>query len=468
MTDAVRVRFAPSPTGPLHLGGARVALFNYLFARRHGGRFILRVEDTDAARSSREFETELVEALKWLGLLWDEGPDIGGPFGPYRQSERRGLYRRATERLVVDGHAYPCFCTEERLEALKARQVAAKLPPRYDGLCRELTLDERRARVAAGEPHVIRFATPRFGEVALDDLIRGRVPVALRNLDDFVIVRSSGDPVFILAGAVDDAAMKVTHALRGEDHLTNTHRQLLLFQALGVEPPRFGHLPLIVGDDGKKLSKRLGDLSVLELREQGYEAEALAAHLARLGWAPPLEANALADMAAAFEVERVARRPARIALADLRRRQAASLRARPAVELAPLVAALAPGPVENLAAKCSLFVDDAHTLRELADHVAALEHPPAPDEAARAILADPAARAALAAFADEAGRAAEWSAESARAAIARAGEAAGVRARDLYQPIRLALQGRLHGPDLPALAAALGREETVRRLQERR
>jgi glutamyl-tRNA synthetase len=465
MTAPVRVRFAPSPTGALHIGSARVALFNCLFARRHGGAFILRIEDTDAARSQAVHEAEIFAALRWLGLGWDEGPDVGGPYGPYRQSERRDRYRAALDQMLAGGHAYPCFCSEARLEELHQRQAAAKQPPRYDGKCRDLPDDERRTRLAAGEPHVVRFRTPRHGELAVDDLIRGRVPVALKNLDDFILVRTSGDPGFILAGAVDDAAMGVTHALRGEDHLTNTHRQLLIFQALGATPPRFGHLPLIVDDDGKKLSKRLGDLTIMELREQGYRPEVIVAHLARLGWAAPPEATTLADMAAAFEVERVARRPARIALADLRHRQASWLRG---LDPAALAAAarpfLAGAEIANLEAKAALLVEEAHTPRELAEKIAALEMRPTWDDSTAAILREPSAQAVIAAFAAELARLPAFAAASIAPAIAAAGAAAGVKGKQLYQPLRLALEGKLHGPDLAALAAALGREETSARL----
>jgi len=471
MTEPVRVRFAPSPTGSLHIGSARVALFNYLFARRHGGAFVLRVEDTDATRSQAIYETELYEALRWLGLHWDEGPDVGGPHAPYRQSERRAHYAGAVEKMLADGAAYPCFCSEPRLEELHRRQAAAKLPPRYDGTCRDLPEAERRARLDAGEPHVIRFRTPRHGELTIDDLIRGRVQVALKNLDDFIMVRTSGEPGFILAGAVDDAAMRVTHALRGEDHLTNTHRQLLIFQALGATPPRFGHLPLIVDDDGKKLSKRLGDLSVLELRAQGYRPEVVTAHLARLGWAAPPEATSLADMAAAFEVERVARRPARLGLADLRHRQALQLRALPPAALASAVREhLDAANITNLAAKAALLAEEAHTARELAERIVALEKRPAPaelaaaDPAIAAALAEPQARELLAVAARLFGEVPALDADTARRLIVEAGAAAGVKGKQLYQPLRLALEGALHGPDLAALAAVLGRDETAARL----
>lgn len=466
MTESVRVRFAPSPTGPLHIGNSRAALFNYLFARRHGGVFILRVEDTDTTRSEARYEKQIFDTLRWLGMDWDEGPDKGGAFGPYRQSERGEHYRQAVARMIAADQAYPCFCTPQRLEELKARQAAAKLPPRYDGCCRDLPADERQARLAAGEPHTIRFRTPRFGEIECRDVIRGRVKVALKNLDDFIMVRSNGDPGFILAGAVDDILMKITHVLRGEDHLTNTHRQLLIFRALGHEPPVFGHLPLIVGDDGKPLSKRLGDLGIFDLRAQGYVAEVLTAHMARLGWAAPPEVWKLAELAAAFEVDTIAKKPSRLGLTDLRHGQARWIRQASAEErLAAVEPFLGEQRPAGLVEWLALFADDAGTLRELAEKVVGLASPPAFDEAARAVLQTESARAVLREFLTAVELAAVLDAPVVSAAIATTGERTGCRGKQLYQPIRLALQGTPHGPELSVLAPVLGREETLARLR---
>lgn len=466
MTDPVRVRFAPSPTGPLHIGNTRAALFNYLFARRHGGVFILRIEDTDTTRSEARYEQQIYDTLRWLKMDWDEAPDVGGPFAPYRQSERRSYYRDAVKKMIAAGNAYPCFCTAERLDELKRQQAAAKLPPRYDGRCRDLPAEERQARLAAGEAHTIRFRTPRFGEIEFRDLVRGRVKVALKNLDDFIMVRSNGDPGFILAGAVDDILMKITHVLRGEDHLTNTHRQLLIFQALGSPPPAFGHLPLIVGDDGKPLSKRLGDLGIFDLRDQGYVPEVLTAHMARLGWAAPAEARNLAELAAAFEVETLAKKPARLGLADLKHSQARWIRRATAEQRA---AALRPflGDRQSVGLddRLALFAEEAGTLRELAEKIVALDVPPDFDADKLPVLRTAEARAVLDAMVAKIETSADFDAAVMTAAIAAAGERTAAKGKQLYQPIRLALQGDLHGPELAQLAAVLGRDETLARLR---
>jgi glutamyl-tRNA synthetase len=460
------VRFAPSPTGSLHIGGARSALFNFLFARRYGGVFILRIEDTDATRSSREYETEIMTALRWLGLDWDEGVEKGGKYGPYRQSERREIYDEAIARLLDSGAAYPCFCTNERLDELHRQQQAAKRPPRYDGRCFNLSRDETARRVAEGEPYTVRLHVPPHGALTIDDLIRGRVEVALKNLDDFIIRRSNGEPLFILAGAVDDAAMKITHVLRGEDHLTNTHKQVLVHQALGNAPPRFGHLPMVVGDDGKPLSKRLGDLGVLALRDQGYCPDVLAAHLARLGWAATPEADTLATLAAAFEVDRVAKKPARIGLDDLRHRQARWIRQASPAALTEAVAPFAPEiDRTRLDTLVRLFAEEAENLADLAARARSLlADPPLPDDWAETVRA-PAMRALLEAVQQKLAGLERLDEESAREIIRQASADSGVQGRALYNLLRIPLSGQTHGPDLAALMAALGAPTAAARLQ---
>ncbi len=466
MNVEVRVRFAPSPTGPLHLGNARAALFNFLFARRHDGAFILRVEDTDTERSEARYESQVMEAMRWLGLTWDEGPDVGGPCAPYRQSERRGAYVAAVERLVAMGKAYPCFCTEQRLEELHLQQKRIKRPPRYDGLCRALSTDEVRARLDAGEPHTVRLALPEQGEVVLDDLVRGRVTLALKNLDDFIIQRSNGNPLFILAGVVDDADMRISHVLRGEDHLTNTHKQLLLHEALGSTPPRFGHLPLVTGDDGHPLSKRLGDLGILNLREQGYAPEVICAHLARLGWQAPDDATTLPTLGAAFAVDRVAKKPAKIGLHDLKHRQALWLRAQDPAQLARDVQPLLAGEIPPaLTSFVQLFAEEAETLNDLARRIEALVHRPNLAEQDAALLGEPAASAVCAAAAQALAAVETLDVETAREVVRQAGAQAEAKGKGLYLPLRLALMGAAHGPDVPSLMAALGKEEALARLR---
>jgi glutamyl-tRNA synthetase len=280
----VRTRYAPSPTGAPQLGNVRTALFDWLFTRRNGGQFVLRIEDTDQARAVEGGIEQQYEALRWLGLDWDEGPDVGGPHAPYIQSQRLDLYRQAAERLVNEGNAYPCFCTVERLDELRKQQVAASQPPGYDRLCRSLTSEERASRAASGDPHVIRFAVPLSGETTFHDLIRGDVTVQNSTLDDFVIIKSDGYPTYHLASVVDDHAMQISHVLRGEEWIPSAPRHQLLYGALGIQPPVFVHMPVILGPDRKKLSKRLGATSVLEYRDAGYLPEAIINFLALIGW----------------------------------------------------------------------------------------------------------------------------------------------------------------------------------------
>ena len=289
----VRVRFAPSPTGHLHVGGARTALFNWLFARHERGRFILRVEDTDVERSSADLETGILEDLRWLGLVWDEGPDRGGAFGPYRQSERVAAYRDGARRLVAEGKAYPCFCTDEELERKKEARRAANLPPQYDGACRRLSETERARKRSEGRPESVRFVVPDDAGRRLDDLIRGEVAFPGGMVGDFVILRSNGLPTYNFAAATDDAAMAITHVIRGEEHLSNTLRQIMIYEAFDLAPPAFAHIPLILGPDRSKLSKRHGAPNVYDFHMRGYPAEAIVNYLAFLGWSPPGEGEIL-------------------------------------------------------------------------------------------------------------------------------------------------------------------------------
>jgi glutamyl-tRNA synthetase len=282
---SVRVRFAPSPTGYLHIGGARTALFNWLYARRHGGTFILRIEDTDIERSSADMTTGILDSLHWLGLDWDEGPEIGGPHAPYLQSERLPKYTGAAARLVAAGHAYYCYCRPDELKAKREAEEAAGGAWMYDRTCLALTREDVAERETAGTPRATRFLVPP-GETTFDDAVRGRITVSHDHVEDFVIVRSDGHPTYQLSVVVDDVDMKVTEVVRGDDHISNTPKQVLLYGALGAGVPRFAHVPLILGPDKKRLSKRHGATSVGEYEAQGYLAEAMVNFLALLGWSP--------------------------------------------------------------------------------------------------------------------------------------------------------------------------------------
>jgi glutamyl-tRNA synthetase len=290
----IRCRIAPSPTGPLHIGTARTALFNYLFARHVGGTFVLRLEDTDVARSTVEYERDILDGLHWLGLEWDEGPEVAGlpargPYGPYRQMQRLPLYEAAAERLLSQDRAYHCYCTPDELAADRAAQEAARQPPHYVGRCARLSAADRRAHEAVGRRPVVRFRVGE-GSVAFDDIVRGRVEIATDALGgDLIIVRSDGTPLYHFTVVVDDAAMAITHVIRGEDHLSNTPKHILLFRALGAEVPDFAHLPLILNPDRTKMSKRKSQTAVAEYIAQGVIQEAMVNFLALLGWASGTE-----------------------------------------------------------------------------------------------------------------------------------------------------------------------------------
>jgi glutamyl-tRNA synthetase len=283
----VRVRFAPSPTGHLHVGGARTAIFNWLFTKRHGGKFILRVEDTDQARSTRESETMVLEDLQWLGLKWDEGPDFDGPHTPYRQSERTDLYGSIARHLLESGKAYRCFCPDELLQAKKAKAEAEGRAPHYDLTCYRLSPQEVSAKLNMWTPFAIRFHVPDDGDVTINDLIRGEVTWKRESLGDFILVRSDGLPIYNFSVVADDHEMEITHVIRAVEHLTNTHRQVLIYRAMEWDVPQFAHVSLILGPDRSKLSKRHGATSVSQYADDGFLPEAMVNYLTLLGWSAP-------------------------------------------------------------------------------------------------------------------------------------------------------------------------------------
>lgn len=308
----VRVRFAPSPTGYLHIGGARTALFNWLFARKMGGKLILRIEDTDTQRLKEDSASQILTSLKWLGLNWDEGPEVGGDCGPYYQSERQEIYTKYAQQLLDSGKAYYCFCTAEDLEAAREKQRQAKQPFRYARTCRDIPMEEAKKRAAAGEPYSIRIKIPVEGSITVHDLIHGDVTFNMDQFDDFVIVKSNGMPTYNFAVVVDDHLMGMTHVLRAEEHLSNTPKQLLIYEALGFEPPKFGHMPMILAPDRSKLSKRHGATSVEEFQAQGYLPEAIVNYLTLLGWGPGDEREIfdLQETVKLFELEQMSKKAA--------------------------------------------------------------------------------------------------------------------------------------------------------------
>ncbi|MBI2831225.1 MAG: glutamate--tRNA ligase [Chloroflexi bacterium] len=309
MSKPVRVRYAPSPTGFPHVGNIRTALFNWLFARHHGGSFIVRIEDTDVARTVEGAVEAILDGLRWLGLDWDEGPEVGGNHGPYFQSQRLKRYQEAADRLVAQGNAYRCYCSSERLDQMRAEQVKHKQPPGYDRACRTLTAEECGIREGQGIVPVVRFKVPLTGQTRTNDLIRGEVVFENSTLDDFVLLKSDGYPTYHLANIVDDHEMKVSHVLRAEEWLSSLPRHLLLYQAMGYQPPLFAHLPMILGTDRSKLSKRHGAVSITEYKEMGYLPETMVNFLALLGWSldDKTEIMSREQLVQGFSLERVSR-----------------------------------------------------------------------------------------------------------------------------------------------------------------
>jgi glutamyl-tRNA synthetase len=337
----IRVRYAPSPTGRLHVGGVRTALFNWLFARKNGGTFVLRIEDTDLERSTEESVEQLKGSLRWIGLDWDEGPEAGGPHPPYRQTERFDLYREAARRLLDSGAAYHDFATTEELAEFRERARAEGRQPIYTGgEYREMDPEEARKRIEAGEPYTVRFKTPREGQTVVEDMIRGPVTFENANLEDFVLMKSSNTPTYNFAAAYDDAEMEISHVIRGDDHLSNTPRQILIHQALGNELPAFAHVPQVLGPDRKKLSKRHGAASVEDFAEKGYLPEALFNYLALLGagYAADEEIFAPEELAERFRIDRVSGNPAILDEQKLRAVNSVYLRRKSPGELADLAA----------------------------------------------------------------------------------------------------------------------------------
>lgn len=310
----VRVRFAPSPTGMLHLGGARTAIYNWAFARSQGGDFILRIEDTDPERSTEENTQIILRALRWLGLDWDEGPEVGGATGPYLQSERKPTYEAALEQLVASGAAYPCFCSKERLDACRAEAEKTQGGyAGYDGHCRDMDADEARRRIEAGEPHVWRLRVPHdHGPIRFDDAVYGEMAFPVDVMDDLILVRSDGTPTYNFAVVCDDSNMGITHVIRGDDHLSNTPRQILIYEALGRDVPTFAHLPMILGPDGKKLSKRHGATNVEDYRDRGFSSDAMVNYLALLGWSLDGETTVIGRdiLTSRFSLDRISKKDA--------------------------------------------------------------------------------------------------------------------------------------------------------------
>ena len=491
MTQPVRVRFAPSPTGKLHIGGARTAIYNWAFARANSGTFILRIDDTDPNRSTDENTQIILRAMRWLGLDWDEGPEVGGDFGPYAQTERLDIYREAAERLLAEGRAYPCFCTPEQLEADRAAARERKDPFQgYQRRCRNIPADEARARMEAGERYTIRIKVPEDrGDVVVNDAVHGKVVFDAKELDDFVIFRSDGTPTYNFTTVVDDALMGITHVIRGDDHLSNTPRQIMVYEALGAPVPVFAHLSMILGADGKKLSKRHGATSVEEYRDAGYLSDAFVNYLALLGWSLDGETTIIPRdvLAREFSLDRISKNPAtfdpkkldwvnaeyinrmdnatfveKILVPQLV--EAGLIDAEPAVTpdaawfdaLAEIVRPRTKMPADAATVAAPIFAT-AETLaydeKSVAKGLA--------KEGMASVL--DAARAALEALDDTA-----WTAEAIDGALEPLPEALDLKKRVVFQAVRVAICGNLVSPPLGETMALIGREDCLARIDRAR
>jgi nondiscriminating glutamyl-tRNA synthetase len=473
VSGGIRVRFAPSPTGQLHVGNARTALFNWLLARGSGGTFILRIEDTDTERSTRESEAAIQRDLRWLGINWDEGPDAGGAHGPYRQSERLHLYHSYAKELLGADAAYYCFCSTAQLETERQEALAAGRPARYAGTCRRLSRDQAAARIAAGERPAIRFRVPEARDVIFKDVVRGDVRFHTDVIGDPVIVRADGHPAYNFAVVIDDALMEITHVIRGEDHISNTPRQILFYEALGFTPPTFAHLAMVMGPDHSPLSKRHGATSVSEFRSKGYLPEALVNYLALIGWSPGNDEELLPieELAKRFALEHVGHSAGMfdeeklawvnrhyLKIADPQRIAELSLPYFQAVQLA-----MAPdrAGLEFLASAMPMASASVDRLNQVPARLAFLF-----DYDADKVLNDPhlvdemrsgAARAVVTALAEVLESSPRLDREGFRAAANKVKARCEQKGRALFHPIRVVLTGRAEGPELDLAVPAIDR-----------
>ncbi|MGM9929592.1 MAG: glutamate--tRNA ligase [Bacillus sp. (in: firmicutes)] len=481
MSDQVRVRYAPSPTGHLHIGNARTALFNYLFARHKGGKFIIRIEDTDKKRNIAGGEESQLKYLKWLGIDWDESVDVPGEYGPYRQSERNDIYQTYYNELLEKGLAYKCYCTEEELEAEREAQTARGETPQYAGKCRHLSAEDRAKLEAEGRQPSIRFAVPKGKVYAFNDMVKGEVSFESDGIGDHVIVKKDGTPTYNFAVTVDDYLMKISHVLRGDDHISNTPKQLMIYEALGWEAPVFGHMTLIVNESRKKLSKR--DESIIQFIEQyeelGYLPEALFNFIALLGWAPGGEEEIFTkeQFIEIFDEKRLSKSPALFdtqKLTWMNNQYLKQLDMDRLVQLAlphlvkagkvsePLTAEKEQW-IRNLLALYQEKMSYGAEIVELSEVIFKDEIDF--DEEGKAVLAEEQVPEVLAAFVEEIDALEVFEADGIKAAMKAVQKKTGHKGKKLFMPIRVATTGQTHGPDLPQAIALIGKEKIKARLQ---
>ena len=480
MNETVRVRFAPSPTGFLHLGGARTALFNWAFARKYGGVFVLRIEDTDLARSTEESVQVILESLRWLGLLWDEGPEVGGPYGPYFQSQRLHLYREYAERLLEKGLAYECFCTPEELKERKERVIAQGKSWRYDRRCLHLSAREREAFRREGRKPALRFRIPE-GTTTFVDMLRGDVTFDNSELDDFVILKSDGMPTYNFACVVDDALMRITHVIRGDDHISNTPRQVLLYEAFGFPCPQFAHIPMILGKDRTRLSKRHGSPSVTYYRDMGYLPEAMVNYLARLSWATGEEEKEIftrEEIIERFSLEQVTKHAAIFDLDKLNWMNGVYLRAADPERLAEILIDILKrqGKVteKDLTPEFSAYCRRVMALmRDRIRYVAQIleeaeyfftEHYEYDPQAVESVLFEEKVPEILRTSYELLKDLEPFDAQTIEKAIRSEAERRGLKAAQFIHPLRVAVSGKKVGPGLFELLEVLGKERVLARI----
>lgn len=480
MCDEVRVRFAPSPTGPFHIGGARSALFNWLFARKMGGKLILRIEDTDLERSSRESEENIKAALKWLGMDWDEGIDVGGENGPYRQTERLDIYKKYTEKLLAEGKAYYCYCTDEELEEERQALIKEGKMPRYMGKCRNLTPEQIAAYEAEGRKPTVRFRVPADQQILVRDMVRGDVVFDSNNIGDFVIVKSDGIPTYNYAVVIDDALMHITHVIRAEEHLSNTPRQCLIYDALGFKKPIFGHISLILGKDHTKMSKRHGATSVDQYRQLGYLPAGIVNFLALLGWAPNSEQEifSIDELIKEFSMDRVAKNPAVFDIDKLNwinQHYMRQLDDEAFFEAAkPHIIAAGYMTGDETGDKLTWLKKVVATAK---DHVSFAAQIPASvemyfndefnfenDEAADVLKAET-VPAVIGMLLEELPKLEVLDGGNVKALFKTIQKTTKLKGKDVFMPIRVALTGNQHGPELAEMVPLLGIERTEKRIR---
>jgi len=479
LQQEIRVRFAPSPTGPFHIGGARSALFNWLLAKKYNGKLVMRIEDTDLERSTKESEENINDALDWLGITWDEGVDVGGSYGPYRQTERLDTYHTYTEQLLNDGKAYHCYCSEDEIEAARQIQQARGETPRYNGRCRHLTEAEIAQFITEGRKPTVRFHVLENKQIVFKDMVRDTISFDSNGVGDFVIVKSDGVPVYNYAVVIDDALMRITHVIRGEEHLSNTPRQVVLYEALGFTPPQFGHISLILATDRSKMSKRHGTTSVDQYRKMGYLPEAIVNYLALLGWSPVGEQEffSLHELIEQFSMDRVAKSPAIFDVDKLNYISAHYIKkASPEVvtELA-LSHIKAAGYIGDeisiekktwLIAVVSLLQEYISHGAEIVAHIDIFFNDDInfENEEAAEIMRDANVSQVMDSFREKLQALEIVDAPSVKALLKSITKELKLGGKKVFMPIRVALTGKMHGPDLDKIIALIGRERILTRL----